>query len=165
LAKLQLKWQECSLPLKGLASNLTLNNFKELSLLGSKFDEPSLVDLLKSSTVKNLETLNLSWTDITNETLYALSTSPFITSLRSLNLSKCSAFNDKGLSRFLQSPKVNLLTSIDLRSTLITNSSLEALGKSKTIKNLSKLVCRSCPNISEIGFKDYFASGNCSSLK
>lgn len=133
--------------------------------MGSKFEENSLISFLKSTTVKNLETLNLGWTDITNETLAGIANSQYITLLKHLNLTKCNGFNDKGLTKLILSHKVSSLQTLDLRSTLVTNTSLEALGRSKNLKSLAKLILRSCPNITQIGFRQYFSSGNCSSLR
>lgn len=57
-----------------------------------------------------------------------------------------------------------MLSTLDLRSTLITNVALEAIFTSKYLKNLSLLYLRSCPNIKDTGFQQLFKS-NCVTLK
>ena len=73
---------------------------------------------------KNITYLDLSWTNCSNFTLNAIAESLTLNNLKILKLAKCSKINDKGFTKYFSYQKASFLTQLDLRSTLITNSTL-----------------------------------------
>jgi hypothetical protein len=73
---------------------------------------------------KNITYLDLSWTNCSNSTLNAIAESLTFNNLKILKLAKCGKINDKGFIKYFASQKASLLNQLDLRSTLITNSTL-----------------------------------------
>lgn len=165
LTRISLNWMRLDLCLPALSHNPHLTNVKLLSLAGAAFSEDALHLLLRSPLAKNLESLDLSWTDISNATLAAMADSPQLNALRCLKLARCSRVSDKGFLRYFGSAKAGTLGQVDLRSTLVTNATLEALFGSKHLKNLAVVTLRSCPNIKDSGFRDYFRGTSCAALK
>jgi hypothetical protein len=82
-----------------------------------------------------------------------LADSNHLINLRSLKTAKCIQLNDKGFQRLFNSSKASLLSVLDLRATLITNTTLEAMQASKYLKNVTILNLRACPNIKDLGLK------------
>jgi hypothetical protein len=124
LSKISLNWISLDLCLEKMSKNFSLHNIKYLNLSGSTFKEEPFQNILKSSIVKQLEYLNLSWTECSNSVLFAMAESSHLNSLRALKLARCHRMNDKGFQKYLSTPKITTLTSLDLRSTLITNATL-----------------------------------------
>jgi hypothetical protein len=83
--------------------------------------------------------------------MFALAESPSLNFLQSLKMTKCININDKGMEKFLGSKKCSTLKDLDMRSTLLTNYTLEALASSKHMKTLKKLNIRACPNFKNSG--------------
>lgn len=83
--------------------------------------------------------------------MFALAESTTLHFLQSLRLGKCININDKGMEKFFDSKRCSTLKDLDLRATLLTNYTLEAIANSKYLKSLKKLCLRSCPNMKDLG--------------
>lgn len=69
------------------------------------------------------------------------------------------------MERFFNSKKCSTLKDLDLRATLLTNYTLEAIADSKHLKSLKKLCLRSCPNMKDSGVQHLLKSSNCASIR
>lgn len=152
--------------LDSLANNPLSSNVKELSLHGCKFEQKKLLEFLASRFGDKVQKLDLGWTETTNGFLQSLVDNEQICrNLEKFILSRCVKINDKGLIKFIRSFRMESIQTLDLRSTLITNLTIQAISASKYVKNLKSLIVRGCGNLRDVGFRDIFSSRVCKNLQ